>query len=130
MWRGGAGVFAKAVLESLGGNDGRRVIMCDSYEVSYVLAYHPALFRGIIIVVRDNAFHLFDATFYWLCSCDMQGLPLATTAHDSDMWAGMNGDLAVSMETVRSAFARHGLLDDSVVFVKGYLSPARSHKHP
>lgn len=42
-----------------------------------------------------------------------QGLPPATTSHDSDIWSRMDY-LRVSLEQVKSNFRRFGLLDSQV----------------
>jgi O-methyltransferase len=46
------------------------------------------------------------------------GLPEADGKNDTFAWR--KGDMAVSLEIVRTNFARYGLLDDQVVFLKGF----------
>jgi hypothetical protein len=46
------------------------------------------------------------------------GLPAIDRQNDTFDW--QSGDMAVSLETVRSNFARYGLLDEQVVFLKGF----------
>ena len=48
------------------------------------------------------------------------GLPPVGRETDPCEWE--QGDLAVSLETVKNNFSRYGLLDDQVVFLKGYFS--------
>ena len=79
VWRGGASIFARAVLADRGVTD-RRVIVADSFE-GLPPPDHPA----------------------------DRGSQLHTYAH-----------LAVSVEEVQANFARFGLLDDQVVFLKGW----------
>lgn len=46
------------------------------------------------------------------------GLPAINRQNDTFAWE--RGDMAVSEETVRNSFARYGLLDEQVVFLKGF----------
>jgi O-methyltransferase len=48
------------------------------------------------------------------------GLPKPVDSFDSFGWKA--GDMAVGLDEVRSNFARYGLLDDRVVFLKGFFS--------
>lgn len=48
------------------------------------------------------------------------GLPPSNQPHDNFGWK--SGDMAVSLEIVKNNFARYGLLDDQVVFLKGFFS--------
>lgn len=48
------------------------------------------------------------------------GLPEIDRKHETFAW--QRGDMAVSLETVKANFARYGLLDEQVVFLKGYFS--------
>jgi hypothetical protein len=80
VWRGGACIMMRAVLNAYGIID-RRVIAADSF------AGFPRPTEGIAI----------DAAF------------------DFHTYA----DFAVSVEEVKAAFARYGLLDEQVIFVKG-----------
>ena len=47
-----------------------------------------------------------------------EGLPATDGQHDTFAW--QKGDMAVSLETVRNNFARYDLLDEQVVFLKGF----------
>jgi len=49
-----------------------------------------------------------------------EGLPNPDAALDSFGWKA--GEMAVSVDEVRGNFARYGLLDDQVVFLKGFFS--------
>jgi O-methyltransferase len=48
------------------------------------------------------------------------GLPEIDHEHETFAW--QRGDMAVSLETVRNNFARYGLLDGQVEFLKGFFS--------
>lgn len=48
------------------------------------------------------------------------GLPEIDRRQDTFAW--QKGDMAVPLETVKNNFARYGLLDDQVAFLKGYFS--------
>lgn len=48
------------------------------------------------------------------------GLPPVDRRKETFAWKA--GDMAVSLETVRNNFARYGLLDDQVIFLKGFFS--------
>lgn len=48
------------------------------------------------------------------------GLPTIDRQHETFDWH--RGDMAISLETVRDNFARYGLLDDQVVFLKGFFA--------
>jgi O-methyltransferase len=47
-----------------------------------------------------------------------EGLPMTDGQHDTFAW--QKGAMAVSLETVRNNFARYDLLDEQVVFLKGF----------
>jgi hypothetical protein len=82
VWRGGASIMAKAVLEARG-EKSRRVILADSFE----------------------------------------GLPppdLAAFPQDAGSTLHQETPLAVSLDQVRANFEKFGLLDDRVVFLKGW----------
>ena len=49
-----------------------------------------------------------------------EGLPQPGRSHDTYGWRA--GEMAESLETVRSNFARYGLLDGQVAFLKGFFS--------
>jgi O-methyltransferase len=48
------------------------------------------------------------------------GLPTIDRRHETFDWK--SGDMAISVETVRGNFARYGLLDEQVVFLKGFFA--------
>jgi O-methyltransferase len=79
VWRGGASIFMRAVLEAYG-DETRRVWLADSFA----------------------------------------GLPPLDPATDTFEWKP--GDMAVSVEQVRDNFARYGLLDEQVRFLKGFFA--------
>lgn len=82
VWRGGASIFARAVLFAYGVTD-RRVICCDSFEGL------PPPNAGQFAADEGSEFHTYP-------------------------------QLAVSLEEVRSNFAKFDLLDDQVEFLKGW----------
>lgn len=49
-----------------------------------------------------------------------EGLPPVNPEHDKFAWK--KGDMAVSLEEVKANFARYSLLDDQVVFLKGFFA--------
>lgn len=52
-----------------------------------------------------------------------EGLPpVSETAHQVDRGLWRGGEMAVSIEEVRSNFRRYGLLDDQVAFLKGFFA--------
>jgi len=55
----------------------------------------------------------------WLAD-SFAGLPEPDRSCDKFEW--QKGDMAVSLEVVKNNFARYGLLDDQVVFLKGFFS--------
>jgi hypothetical protein len=82
VWRGGASIFARAVLEAHGVRD-RKIIVADSFEGL------PPPDAGVYPADRASALHTV-------------------------------GELAVSLEQVRANFEKFDLLDDQVVFLKGW----------
>jgi hypothetical protein len=82
VWRGGAGILARAVLKSHELTD-RKVILADSFEGL------PPPDGEKYPADKESHFHEFP-------------------------------ELAISLEQVRSNFDRFGLLDEQVVFVKGW----------
>ena len=82
VWRGGACIMARAILNAYGIKD-RKIVACDSFEGL------PPPNEGQFPADKDSNFHEF-------------------------------ADLSVSLEQVKENFARFGLLDDQVVFVKGW----------
>jgi hypothetical protein len=66
--------------------------------------------------------HQIEKRKVWVAD-SFEGLPpTAESAHAADAALGLDrfADLAVSLEEVRSNFERYGLLDDQVVFLKGF----------
>ena len=67
-----------------------------------------------------------DDNFYARCiesrgvADSFEGLPDPGKASDSFGWK--KGAMAVSLDQVRSNFARYGLLDEQVVFLKGFFN--------
>ncbi len=89
IWRGGASIFMRAVLEVADDTGQRKVWACDSFQG--VPKPNPEKYAADAAEVRSEAFWKFD-------------------------------QLAVSLEAVKANFARYGLLDDRVVFLKGWFS--------
>jgi O-methyltransferase len=69
--------------------------------------------RGVLKARGDNLRRVWAADSF-------AGLPGPDPALDSFGWKA--GDMAVSLEEVKSNFARYGLLDDQVTFLKGFFS--------
>lgn len=82
VWRGGACIMARAVLQAYGVTD-RSIIACDSFEGL------PEPNAAAFPADEGSTFHTYD-------------------------------DLAVSLEQVKANFAKFDLLDDQVVFLKGW----------
>lgn len=74
--------------------------------------------RGVLKARGDNLRRVWVADSF-------SGLPDHDSALDSFGWKP--GDMAVSLEEVKSNFARYGLLDDQVVFVKGFFADTLPH---
>jgi len=69
--------------------------------------------RGVLKALGDRERHVLVADSF-------EGLPDPESEFDSFGWA--EGAMAVSLNEVKSNFARYGLLDDQVDFFKGYFS--------
>ena len=78
VWRGGASIYMKGLVEAFG--EDRKVFVADSFE----------------------------------------GLPPADPRYRADTGAQKIPMLAISMEQVRENFEQYGLLDERVIFVKGW----------
>ena len=75
---------------------------------------------GMTILMRAALKARGDATrLVWVID-SFSGLPEPEKRQDSFGWR--QGDMAVSLETVKGNFMRYGLLDSQVVFVKGFFS--------
>lgn len=75
---------------------------------------------GMTIFMRGclKALQVSDRTVWVVDS--FEGLP--TIDRQKDFFAWDQGDMAVGLESVKANFSRYGLLDDQVVFLKGYFS--------
>ena len=93
VWRGGATIFMRAVLKAHGVTN-RKVWVADSFE-------------GLPVIDEKNAVYKDDAT-----------VDVATLNKGGPMGLA----LAVSLERVKENFAKFGLLDDQVCFLKGWFS--------
>ena len=80
VWRGGASIYMKALVEACDYKGDRKVFVADSFE----------------------------------------GLPPADPRYWADTGAQKIPMLAISMEEVRENFRRYNLLDERVIFVKGW----------
>jgi O-methyltransferase len=65
-----------------------------------------------------------DGRKVWVAD-SFAGLPEIDRRHETFDW--QCGDMAVSLDNVRNNFARYGLLDDSVEFLKGFFSETLPH---
>jgi hypothetical protein len=75
---------------------------------------------GMTIFMRAvlMAYHVTDRNVWVADSFD--GLPATDRQHETFDWK--RGDMATSLETVKDNFARYGLLDEQVVFLKGFFA--------
>ena len=70
--------------------------------------------RAVLKVYNDRERKVWAADSF-------EGLPpVSSTAHHGDQRLWQGGEMAVSIEEVRANFRRYGLLDDQVVFLKGF----------
>jgi hypothetical protein len=78
------------------------------------------VWRGGMTVLMKAVLRAYgDARNVWVVD-SFEGLPDPDRAHDSFGWN--EGAMAISLPEVRGNFARYGLLDDRVKFVKGFFS--------
>jgi hypothetical protein len=78
-----------------------------------------SVFARAVLAVTDDGTTQPTQRAVWLCD-SFEGLPLATTSHDSDMWSTFDV-LSVSIEDVMRSFQRFDLFDERLVkFVKGF----------
>jgi O-methyltransferase len=75
---------------------------------------------GMTIFMRAvlKAYQITDRSV-WVAD-SFAGLPEIDRQHETFAW--QRGNMAVSLEAVRNNFARYGLLDEHVVFLKGFFS--------
>jgi hypothetical protein len=92
VWRGGATIFMRAILKAHGVTD-RTVWVADSFE-------------GLPAIKADDALYAQDAI-------DVAGM---------NEGGPLQLGLAVSLERVKENFAKFDLLDDQVLFLKGWFS--------
>ena len=78
--------------------------------------------RGVLAAYGDRSRRV------WVCD-SFEGLPKGTHAMDRKFTFYRKPQLAVSLETVQANFARYGLLDDQVQFLKGWFKDTL-HKAP
>ena len=76
------------------------------------------LMRGALKALADNTRRVWVADSF-------AGLPSPDRRHDSVGWE--SGDMAVSLDVVRDNFARYGLLDEQVCFLRGLFSETLPH---
>lgn len=86
-------------------------MMCWRLEAGVWRGGMTILMRAVLKVRGD------DQRRVWVVD-SFSGLPSPDKALDSFWWKA--GDMAVSLDEVKSNFARYGLLDDQVVFLKGF----------
>lgn len=72
---------------------------------------------GMSIFMRGVLKVLSDQRRVWIAD-SFEGLPGPEQQHNSFGW--QKGEMAVSLETVKSNFARYELMDEQVVFMKGF----------
>lgn len=71
--------------------------------------------RGVLKASGDRSRRVWVADSF-------KGLPRLDRGQDKSVWWWRQGDMAVSESIVKGNFARFGLLDDQVRFLKGYFS--------
>jgi hypothetical protein len=72
---------------------------------------------GMAIFMRGALKAMGDQRRVWVAD-SFEGLPHPDQRHNFFGWR--KGDMAVPLETVKANFARYGLLDEQVVFLKGF----------
>ena len=79
------------------------------------------IWRGGACIMMRAVLHAYDVSDRRLIAADsFAGFPTPTAAADAGFQLqAHNQDFAVSLEEVKATFARYGLLDDQVVFLKG-----------
>jgi O-methyltransferase len=79
------------------------------------------VWRGGMTIFMRAALMAYQVTDRKVWAADsFAGLPAINRQQDTFDWR--ERDMAVSLETVKNNFARYGLLDDQVVFLKGFFS--------
>jgi hypothetical protein len=134
---GGATIFMRAILKAYK-DEQRRVFVCDSF-MAHPTAHAPKIAQWMLKAaasVPDRAWQ--RQLFQFLQTVNpVKSLPNAKNPSDDLVDYAMqilqNADkMAIpkrdtSLEGVKSNFARYGLLDEQVVFVKGYFSETLPH---
>jgi hypothetical protein len=132
VFRGGATVFMRAVLKAHGVTD-RRVFACDTFTpiapkrpnwfilpLAQGLGAIPSKWwrRKIFFIIQD---HFDEAKSFPYCTDPSEDLVEFVMWHLRNPAAILTAG-GSSLEEVQSLFARYGLLDDQVVFLKGFFA--------
>lgn len=91
----------------------RRKVPGDIFEAGVWRGGMTIFMRGVLKALGESQRRVWVADSF-------EGLPNPEKAYDSFGW--MKGDMAVSLEQVKENFARYGLLDEHVVFLKGFFN--------
>ena len=79
------------------------------------------VWRGGMTIFMRAALKAYESTSRRVWVADsFAGLPPIDRSHETFAW--QRGDMAVSIETVKRNFARYGLLDDQVIFLRGFFA--------
>jgi len=89
------------------------------------------VWRGGMVIFMRAVLKAYQNTDRKVWAADsFAGLPTVDQRHETFDWR--EGDMAVSLEDVKNNFARYGLLDEQVAFLKGFFSeslPAAPIRH-
>ncbi len=128
---GGASIFARAVLKAHGDTD-RRVFVCDTFmpqppspPVFLFLIFWPMLWLAASIPSRwwqRRLFFILQQMQKSFPRCNDPSDDVVQFVMDMLRYPRVFHKLATSLDDVKSHFARYGLLDEQVVFLKGFFS--------
>lgn len=132
--RGGAAIFMRAVLKAHHVTD-RRVFACDTFvsqPVTAPSAAEIAVWKALQLLARIPSRRWRRRFFLWLQSRRAQkrfpdSLDPSDDLIEFVMWSLRNASAPVDtrgtgLDDVKSNFARYGLLDEQVVFLKGFFA--------
>jgi hypothetical protein len=128
-FRGGASIFMRAVLKAHGVED-RRVIVCDAFEPNVAIPWLVGTVLKVLASFPSRHWH--RLLFKLLQALGIPGgFPAISDPSNEMLQFGMwmlkhhrecNKLSAGGIDEVRRNFAKYGLLDEQVVFVKGFFA--------
>ncbi len=129
VYRGGASIFARAVLKAHHVVD-RRVILCDTFLSGPPLPYWKAFLLEKLASIPSRRWQRW---FYRQTQRDRRYKSFPKEENPDDeftkwsIWSLQNARALqkrkpASLETVKLNFARYGLLDDQVMFLQGFFA--------